>query len=114
MAVALAVDDPKGALAHWRSMTDPATAYSNLAAVLMEQGKFADARVQLIAALSYRKDHPAALRNLALLAEVDGRPAEVPIVKPDHSLRVLAGRVRQALRGKEAPPKTEPALAAAK
>ncbi len=99
LAASLAVSDPKEALAHWRSMNDPATAHSNLAAVLMEQGKFEDARVQLSAALGYQRDHPLALRNLATLAEMDGRPPEVPvIVKQDRSLRTLALRVRQMFR----------------
>lgn len=113
LAVALAVDHPEEALAHWRSMTDPATAHSNLAAVLIEQGKIADARVQVAKALDYRKDHVAALRNLALLAEMEGHLTALPLVaKPDHSPRALALRMRRAISRKDQP-KTEPSLAAA-
>jgi len=113
LAMALAPDHPEEAIAHWSSISDPATAHSNLAAVLIEQGKLADARGHLATALGYQKDHPAALRNLALLTEIDGKAAlPVPVVpKTDRSLRVLAGRVKQAVRGKDAPRKAESTVA---
>jgi len=110
LAVALALDHPDEALAHWSSMSDPATARSNLAAVLIEYGKFAEARIQLASAFGYRKDHPAALRNLAILAELDGRPVEATaITKTDRSPRMLAQKMKQAIRGKNSAPTTAPA-----
>jgi tetratricopeptide (TPR) repeat protein len=62
----------------WQSVSDPATAHNNLAAILIEQGKYSDARRELDAALRYRQDYSPALRNLALVAELDGRAATMP------------------------------------
>jgi Flp pilus assembly protein TadD len=66
------------AVASFQKATDPATAHSNLAAVLMEKGNYAEARKELAVALSYNKSHPAALKNLELLARLDGNPATLP------------------------------------
>jgi Flp pilus assembly protein TadD len=63
------------AVANWQSTSDPATAHNNLAAVWMEKGNYADARRELDLALSYNRAHPAALRNLELVARLDARPA---------------------------------------
>jgi tetratricopeptide (TPR) repeat protein len=70
--------DLKEALLHMQSVADPATAHSNLAAVLIEQGRYREARAELNLALGYKPGNPAALRNLALLARLDGQPAAVP------------------------------------
>ncbi len=70
---------PGEALLHWKSVADAATAHSNLAAVLIEQGNYAEARKQLEAALGYRQDHPSALRNLELVSQLDGGPAAIRI-----------------------------------
>ena len=74
MALALAGDTGQ-ALAHWKSVSGPATAHSNLAAVYIEQGRYADARRQLNIALGYEPNHGAAMRNLAALGERDGEQA---------------------------------------
>ncbi len=66
------------ALQHFENTTDAATAHSNLAAVLMEQQRYDESRRQLQAALDYNRSSAVALANLALLAELDGRPATVP------------------------------------
>jgi Flp pilus assembly protein TadD len=71
-------EQPKEALLRWESVSGPATAHNNLASVLMEQGRYADARKELEIALSYQKDHVAAAANLRLLAELDGKSAAVP------------------------------------
>jgi tetratricopeptide (TPR) repeat protein len=83
LAAALAAQSrPREALAEWQRISDPATAHNNLAAVLIEQGRYAEARSELDAALALRRDFPAALANLALVAEKDGNPATTPPPKP--------------------------------
>ena len=66
--------EPKEAVAHLQSVTDPATAHNNLAAILIEQGDSVGARKELEIALGYNKAHQAALRNLQLVSELDGQP----------------------------------------
>jgi Flp pilus assembly protein TadD len=66
------------AVANWQTGADPATAHSNMAAVLMEKGNYAEARKELAIALSYNSSHPAALKNLELLSRLDGNPAMLP------------------------------------
>ena len=79
LGVALAGQNQGGeAVANWQAGTDPATAHSNLAAVLMEKGNYAEARKELAIALSYNSSHPAALKNLELLSQLDGNPATLP------------------------------------
>lgn len=70
------------ALREWQKVNDPASAHNNLAAVLIEQGRYTDARGQLDIALGYNRRHPAALANLKLVSELDGRPAEVHLEPP--------------------------------
>jgi Tfp pilus assembly protein PilF len=85
LALALAAGSPqerRQALEEWRTMADPASAHNNLAAVLIEQGAYAEAREQLQAALSVRPDLPQALHNLKLVSELDGRPAQVAGNRP--------------------------------
>jgi Flp pilus assembly protein TadD len=69
------------ASARLAAATDAATAHNNLAAILMEQRRYAEARAELAAALILRRNHPAALRNLALLGELEGKPAALPAGK---------------------------------
>jgi tetratricopeptide (TPR) repeat protein len=68
-------NDTAQAVANWQSTSDPATAHNNLAAVWMEKGNYPEARRELDLALSYNRAHPAALRNLELVARLDGSPA---------------------------------------
>jgi Flp pilus assembly protein TadD len=63
---------------------DPATAHSNMAALLIEQKRYAEARRELDLALGYNKDHAEALKNLRLVSELDGKPAVIPL-KPVQS-----------------------------
>jgi Flp pilus assembly protein TadD len=67
------------AIAHWMNVADPATAHSNMAAFLIEQKRYQDARKELDIALGYNRRHPAALRNLRLVSQMDGKPAVLPI-----------------------------------
>jgi Flp pilus assembly protein TadD len=81
LGVALSAN-PKEAILNWQSLNEPATAHSNMAAVLIEQGKYAEARQELQIALQYNQSNPAALKNLELLSSLDGKPATIPTVTP--------------------------------
>lgn len=70
---------PKEAILHWQSVSDPATAHNNLAAVLIEQGQLEEARRELEVALGYKRDHPAAWHNMRLVSDMDGQPATVRV-----------------------------------
>jgi Flp pilus assembly protein TadD len=99
LGAALAAQSHAGeALAEWQRSGDPAAAHNNLAAVLMEQGHYAEARAELETALGYRRNFPAALANLRLVAEKDGRPAVVPS-KRSASKRVKAVGVAASVAG---------------
>ena len=71
-------DANEQAVASWQSGGDPASAHSNLAAVLIEKGNFKEARKELQIALGYNKAHPAALKNLELVSRLDGSAATMP------------------------------------
>jgi tetratricopeptide (TPR) repeat protein len=73
LGLALASTNTQQALASWQAASDPATAHSNLAAVWIEKGNYAEARKELAVALGYNKSHSAALRNLQLVAQLDGQ-----------------------------------------
>jgi tetratricopeptide (TPR) repeat protein len=75
---------PNEAVLHWQSVSDPATAHSNMAALLIEQKRYPEARKELDLALGYNKHHAAALNNLRLVSELDGKPAVIPL-KPAHT-----------------------------
>ena len=81
LAAALALEESarREAILHWQSVTEPAAAHNNLAAILIEQGKYAEARAEIAKALSYNRSFPAALSNLKLLSELDGKPAMVNV-----------------------------------
>jgi Flp pilus assembly protein TadD len=72
------VANPKEAILNWQSLNEPAVAHSNLAAILIEQGSYAEARKELQIALEYNNANPAALANLKLLSELDGKPVTIP------------------------------------
>ena len=74
LGIALAAR-PSDALSNWKAASGPAAAHTNLAALLIEQGRYEEARHELTTALGYKRDDPAALRNLQLVSELDGRPA---------------------------------------
>jgi tetratricopeptide (TPR) repeat protein len=98
LGVALA-DHPAEAIVNWQSLEGPATAHSNLAAVMIEQGKYDEARKELAVALGYNVKNQAALSNLKLLSDLDGKPAILPVVgqavKP---VPTTWSRVRSSLR----------------
>ena len=72
-----AASEPETARRHWQSVSDPATAHNNMAAVLIEKGNYADARKELELALRYRNDHQAAWKNLNLVSELEGGGIEM-------------------------------------
>ena len=74
--------DSDAALAEWRRSADAAVGHNNLAATLIEQGRYAEARAELEAALKLRRNFPAALANLRLVAASDGKPVTVQPVAP--------------------------------
>jgi len=76
-------NSPEKAVASWRATSDLASAHNNLAAVWIEKGNFAEARRELDLALGYNKAHPAALRNLELVARLDGNPAVMKSSEPE-------------------------------
>jgi Flp pilus assembly protein TadD len=77
LGLALASSDTAQAVSNWQTASDAAAAHNNLATVWIEKGNWAEARKELALALSYNKSHPAALRNAALLSQLDGKPAEL-------------------------------------
>ncbi|MCC6588844.1 MAG: tetratricopeptide repeat protein [Bryobacterales bacterium] len=101
LGIALAAN-PKEAVSHLQSVTDPSTAHSNLAAVLIEQGKYADARQELQLALGYRRDNTAALANLALLGELDGKGSSIKLKSKGRAARSRESRpLHTQTRGKK-------------
>ena len=78
------------ALRHFENVADAATAYNNLAAVLIEQARYDESRRLLQTALDYNRSHAAALANLRLVAELDGKPAELAARPPSRSRGPLA------------------------
>ena len=81
LAAALGDASHKEAVERLESVADPATAHNNMAAVLIDEGRYPEARKEIEIALSYNRQHSAALSNLALVSQRDGQPAEVRAVK---------------------------------
>jgi len=76
LGLALAnTDGQQQAAQQMQTGSDPATAHNNVAAYLIEQGRYREARRELELALGYNRQHPAALKNLELVSRMDGNPA---------------------------------------
>jgi Flp pilus assembly protein TadD len=89
-------DKPNEAVVHLQSVADPASAHNNVAVALMEAGNYAAARKEIDIALGYNRQHTAALNNLRLLSELDGKPAEFKAVaRPEHRSSRLQGAWRR-------------------
>lgn len=69
---------PAEAVLNWQSVSDPATAHNNMAAMFIGEKKYAEARKELEVALGYNNSHSAALANLKLVSTLDGKPASLP------------------------------------
>jgi Flp pilus assembly protein TadD len=72
LGLALASSAGSEAVLYWKSSMPPATAHNNLAAVHIEQGRYREARAELDRALSFDRNHAAALANLRLVAAHGG------------------------------------------
>ena len=114
LGLALA-SQPEEALRQWQQGSDKATAHSNLAAVLIEQGRYGEARKELETALGYNRNHPAALANLRLIAELDGRPTTIPArPAPRAAWKRYLSAFWRGLAGVEQPPPVGAAQGAAR
>lgn len=98
-ALAMLPGSEKEAVIEWQSVSDPATAHSNLASVLIEQKRYAEARHELEIALSYSRGHAAALGNLALLGELDAGHASAVLPLRASSWQRFTSGLRRALAG---------------
>jgi Flp pilus assembly protein TadD len=78
-ALAKSSSGSQEALAEWSRAANPAQAHNNLAAVLIEQGRYREARAELATALGLQPNLSSALANLRLVSELDGKPATVSI-----------------------------------
>ena len=86
--VALASQSPSAqleALIELQRSASPAAAHNNLAAVLIGQARYAEARTELETALRLRPDFPEALTNFKLVSDGDGQPITIPAAQPNVS-----------------------------
>ena len=67
------------AILQWQSLSGPAAAHNNMAAVYMEQGRYPEARRELERSIGFDSSTGAALKNLDSLASLDGKPAQVTL-----------------------------------
>jgi Flp pilus assembly protein TadD len=93
LAIALAKSAPgrdgHAPLSHWLSTTDAASAHNNLAAAWIEQGRYAEARAELAKSLGAQPGFAPALKNLQLLADLEGGAAAVsPVSSPSWWRRI--------------------------
>jgi len=93
LGMALA-NKPDQAAVAWQSVGDPAAAHNNMAALLIQQGRYAEARKELDLSLGYNRTYSAALNNLKLVSELDGKPAIIT-AKP---VQTRWGRLKTGLR----------------
>src|SRR5262249_53081306 len=70
-------ENPKEAAKTLNAGAGPVAAHNNLAVTMIEAGNYADARRELQTALSYDPHNATALKNLALVSSLDGKPAEL-------------------------------------
>jgi tetratricopeptide (TPR) repeat protein len=113
LGLALAASDTAQAVSNWQAASDPATAHSNLAAYWIEKRNYSEARKELTIALSYNRSHPAAVRNLALLSQLDGAPASFDPTGEDSRWSRMKTGIKRLFVGpleesKAAPPKPAP------
>lgn len=81
LGIALA-QNPQQAVTELEAVSDRATAHNNLAAVMMESGRYPEARRELDVALGYKGNHPEALRNLRLLSDLEGQRVDPVTGRP--------------------------------
>lgn len=108
------VSRPAEAVRHWQVAGDPATAHNNLAAVLIEEGRYGEARRELGIALGYKRNHPAALSNLRLITELDGKPALIPSKRSSPTWKRFLAALWRELAGIEDHPQPRPVRTASR
>ena len=96
LAISLAADPAESAQLFQAGTDDPATAHSNLAAILIEKGRYAEARKELNLALGYKPDHREALSNLTIVSDLDGKPATMLLAKQTDPAAATRGGGRKA------------------
>ncbi len=103
LALALArsslAQDRQEALLHWQALNGPASAHNNLGVILMEQGAYPEARHELKTALEHNRNFVPAMRNLAILAAMDGKPAVVAAAAAPRPAREARGPMRRIWNG---------------
>lgn len=72
-------DSPAEAVLDWQSISGPAAAHNNLAASLIETGRYDEARREIQAALDYAPGYEPALNNLRIVSELDGKPTQIAV-----------------------------------
>ena len=92
-------EDVKEAVLQWQSLSGPAAAHSNLAAVWIEQGKYAEARQELNFALGFDSGHPAVLRNLQVVADHDGKAASGQPMRAARDAKARDGNAKESATG---------------
>ena len=92
---------PKEAILVWESGGDPAAAHNNLAVALIEQKRYAEAREELKVALEHRRDYPAALNNLRLISDADGKPVTLPATQNEKLWKRITRTMGNAVLGKD-------------
>jgi len=95
------------ALSEWGRAEGGAAAHNNMAAVLIEQGRYADARIEIEAALADNPNFPEALANLRLVADKDGLPTAIRARQPGFWKRVAT--VKGIFGSAQSAPKTSTA-----
>jgi Tfp pilus assembly protein PilF len=78
-----AAGNAKDAILNWQSVSDAASAHNNMAVALIESGRYAEARHEIELALGYNQQHSAALKNLQLVSQLDGKGVEIAL--PAHA-----------------------------
>lgn len=91
-ALARSAAGSQEALAEWTRSTSPAGAHNNLAAAMIDQGRYPEARVELATALALQPNLSSALANLKLLSEKDGKAATIAARKRQSFWDKLLGR----------------------
>jgi hypothetical protein len=86
-------ETPTEAVLHLQSISDPATAHSNLAAMLIEQGKYADARKELDLALGYNKAHTLPAIKCDELINADPGLFHVSCYRLHHGRNLITSRI---------------------
>jgi len=106
LGLALA-SNPKEALANWQAVSGPAAAHNNLATVLMDQGRYAEAQKELEKALEYNGSNSVVLGNLRVVAEMQKKPVVIPNTHHGSRARRALNATWRAVSGAPSKPKPE-------